>query len=215
MKRLVIFDLDGTLLDTVADLARATNHALERMGLPLHSQDAIRSFVGNGVGKLLERALPPAQRTEARLATIRELFLDHYDRHCTCLTRPYPGIPELLGELRRRGLLLAIASNKYQRATALLASHCLPGAHFACVLGQREGVPVKPHPAIVQDILASAGVPPQETLYVGDSAVDMLTAHQAGVEAVGVDWGFRPRAELEACHPLAVVSHPQDLLQWL
>lgn len=214
-KKLVIFDLDGTLLNTVADLAQAANYALAQMYLPSHTQEVIQTFVGNGVGKLLERALPLAERTEAQLARIRTHFLSYYDVHCADCTAPYPGIPDLLRELQVRGLQLAVASNKYQRATEHLVGHCFPGVAFVRVLGQRPEVPAKPHPAIVYEILSTAQATPAEALYVGDSAVDMNTAQSAGVDAVGVDWGLRPRAELEACRPLAVVQRPEEILQWV
>ncbi len=215
MKRLVIFDLDGTLLDTVADLAAAVNHALAGMGLPAHSVDTIRTFVGNGIGKLLERALPEGERTEENLARMRAAFLPYYDAHNADLSRPYPGVAAVLEELQRRGLMLAVASNKYQTATERLVAHFFPTIRFVRVLGQREHVPVKPDPAIVRDILASAGVEAEEVLYVGDSGVDMQTARNAAVDAVGVAWGFRSREELEAFSPLAVIDGAEELLAFL
>lgn len=215
MKRLVIFDLDGTLLDTVADLAAAVNHALAGMDLPAHSVDTIRTFVGNGIGKLLERALPEGERTEKNLARMRAAFLPYYDVHNADLSRPYPGVAAVLEELQRRGLMLAVASNKYQAATERLVAHFFPTIRFVRVLGQREHVPVKPDPAIVRDILASAGVEAEEVLYVGDSGVDMQTARNAAVDAVGVAWGFRSREELEAFSPLAVLDGAEELLTFL
>lgn len=215
MKRLVIFDLDGTLLDTVADLAAAVNHALAGMGLPAHSVETIRTFVGNGIGKLLERALPEGERTEENLARMRAAFLPYYDAHNADLSRPYPGVAAVLEELQRRGLMLAVASNKYQAATESLVARFFPTIRFVRVLGQREHVPVKPDPAIVRDILASAGVEAEEVLYVGDSGVDMQTARNAAVDAVGVAWGFRSREELEAFSPLAVIDKAKELLAFL
>ncbi len=215
MKRLVIFDLDGTLLDTVADLAAAVNHALEGMGLPAHSVETIRTFVGNGIGKLLERALPERERTEENLARMRAAFLPYYDAHNADLSRPYPGVVAVLEELQRRGLMLAVASNKYQAATERLVAHFFPTIRFVCVLGQREHVPVKPDPTIVRDIMETAGVEAAEVLYVGDSGVDMQTARNAAVDAVGVAWGFRSREELEAFSPLAVLDGAEELLTFL
>ncbi len=212
MKKLVLFDLDGTLLNTIADLAAATNQALARCGYPTHAEDAYRFFVGNGIRKLFERALPENHRTEADIRQIHALFLPYYDAHNADRSDPYPGIPELLAELQRRGIRMAVASNKYQAATSKLIARYFPEIRFVEVLGQREGVPTKPDPSIVNDILAAAGVERNEVLYVGDSNVDMQTAHNAGVTAVGVTWGFRPRSELEACRPAHLIEKAEELL---
>ena len=212
MKKLVIFDLDGTLLNTIADLAAATNQALQQEGFPTHETDAYRFFVGNGINKLFERALPEQERTEENIVKIRSLFIPYYDVHNADLSRPYPGIPELLAALQQKGIMLAVASNKYQAATRKLIAHYFPQISFVEVLGQREGIPAKPDPSIVNDILAKAGVKREEVLYVGDSNVDMQTAHNAGVTAVGVAWGFRPRTELEALHPAHIIEKAEELL---
>lgn len=215
MKKLVIFDLDGTLLNTIADLAAATNQALQQEGFPTHETDAYRFFVGNGINKLFERALPEQERTEKNILKIRSLFIPYYDVHNADLSRPYPGIPELLAALQQKGIMLGVASNKYQAATQKLIAHYFPNISFVEVLGQREGIPAKPDPSIVNDILAKAGVEREEVLYVGDSNVDMQTAHNAGVTAVGVAWGFRPRTELEALHPAHILEKAEDLLPLL
>lgn len=215
MKKLVIFDLDGTLLNTIADLAAATNQALQQEGFPTHETDAYRFFVGNGINKLFERALPEQERTEKNILKIRSLFIPYYDVHNADLSRPYPGIPELLAALQQKGIMLGVASNKYQAATQKLIAHYFPNISFVEVLGQREGIPAKPDPSIVNDILAKAGVEHEEVLYVGDSNVDMQTAHNAGVTAVGVAWGFRPRTELEALHPAHILEKAEDLLPLL
>ena len=215
MKKLVIFDLDGTLLDTIADLAAATNHALQKNGFPMHDVETLRTFVGNGIGKLLERALPEEGRSADNVERLRSDFVPYYDGHNADLSQPYPGVAELLSNLQQKGTMLAVASNKYQAATVKLVAHYFPNIHFVSVLGQREGVPVKPHPGIVHDIMVSAGVTADEVLYVGDSGVDMQTACNAGVEAVAVSWGFRPRQELEAASPLAVIDRAEDLLDYV
>ena len=211
MKKLVIFDLDGTLLDTIADLAMATNHALNQLGYPTHAEETIRTFVGNGVNKLLERALPEEERTEENVVRMRTHFVPYYDAHNADLSRPYPGIVALLEELQARGLMIAVASNKYQEATLKLVKHYFPTIGFVEILGQREGIAVKPDPTIVSDILKKADVSKEETLYVGDSGVDMQTALNAGVDAVGVTWGFRPRTELEGFHPMAIIDKAEEL----
>lgn len=212
MKQLVIFDLDGTLLNTIADLAQSTNHALSRLGYPVHDTDAYRMMVGNGIDKLFERALPEGEKTEANVWRMRQEFVPYYDLHNADRSRPYPGIPELLADLQKRGVLLAVASNKYQSAAEKLVAHYFPDIHFAVVFGQREGVPSKPDPAVVFDILRLTGVAPADVLYVGDSGVDMQTARNAGVAVCGVTWGFRPRAELEAFHPDFLADTPDGII---
>lgn len=215
MIRLVIFDLDGTLLDTIGDLAASTNYALKRYGFPEHEAEAYRFFVGNGVSKLIERALPPEAREEAMVLKLREEFIRYYQTHKTDLTRPYPGIPQLLNHLQSRDIVLAVASNKYHQGTTELIRYYFGDHCFSAVLGQREQVPVKPDPAIVYDILRQTGIEKTETLYVGDSGVDMQTAHNSGIVSIGVTWGFRPRQELEengACH---LADHPTDIIGFL
>lgn len=215
MKKLVIFDLDGTLLNTIADLAAATNQALQHYGYPTHEVEAYRFFVGNGINKLFERALPETERTEENILKIRSQFVPYYDTHNADLSRPYPGIPELLRTLQQKGIKIAVASNKYQAATRKLIAHYFPEINFVEILGQREGIPAKPDPSIVNEIKTKAGVDEKEILYAGDSNVDMQTAHNAGVTAVGVAWGFRPRTELEALHPAYIIEKAEELLSLL
>jgi phosphoglycolate phosphatase len=212
MKKLVIFDLDGTLLDTIADLAESANHALKQLGYPTRDVETIRTFVGNGVNKLLFRALPDEEKTEENMMRMRTHFVPYYDAHNADLSAPYPGIVALLEELQAKGLRMAVASNKYQEATVKLVKHYFPMIDFVEVLGQREGINVKPDPTIVFDILQKAGVSKEETLYVGDSGVDMQTAINAGVDAIGVTWGFRPRTELEDFHPMGLIDQAEELL---
>lgn len=211
MKKLVIFDLDGTLLNTIADLAQSTNHALASLGFPTHEESEYHFMVGNGINKLFERALPEGDKTEENVLRIREAFVPYYDRHNADKSSPYPGITALLTQLQEKGLQLAVASNKYQAATAKLIAHYFPQIHFIAVFGQREGVTVKPDPTIVNDILKIAQVSKEDVLYVGDSGVDMQTAANAGVTACGVTWGFRPRTELEAFGPAYVVDRAEDI----
>ena len=212
MKSLLIFDLDGTLLDTVADLAASTNYALQLCGFPTHESDAYRFFVGNGINKLFERALPTEEKTQENILRIRKHFLEYYWIHNTDLTTPYPGITSLLVSLQKAGIKLAVASNKYQKGTEKLIQHFFPEINFVAVYGQRDGIPAKPDPTIVYDILAIAKVDKQEALYIGDSGVDMQTAQNSGLEAAGVTWGFRPRAEMEQFSPLYMVDDPSEIL---
>lgn len=201
MKKLVIFDLDGTLLNTIADLAHSTNYALNKLGYPTHEIEKYKFMVGNGIDKLFERALPEEEKSKENVLRVRKEFVPYYDIHNADDSRPYPGIPELLSYLQDAGVQIAVASNKYQAATQKLVDHYFPEIHFTAVLGQREGVKVKPDPIIVSDILEIAKVAKEEALYVGDSGVDMQTAANAGVTACGVTWGFRPRTELEEFNP--------------
>lgn len=206
MKKLVIFDLDGTLLNTIADLAQSTNHALQMLGYPTHEESAYNMMVGNGINKLFERALPEGEKTEENVLRVRREFIPFYDLHNADKSRPYPGISQLLEQLQEQGVLLAVASNKYRAATAKLIAHYFPNIRFTAVFGQRDGIQVKPDPTIVHDILDIAKVSKEDVLYVGDSGVDMQTAVNAGITACGVTWGFRPRTELEGFNPEHIVD---------
>ena len=211
-KQLVIFDLDGTLLDTVADLANATNQALERCGYPTHPVDAYYQFVGNGINKLFARALPAEESTEENVQRIRELFISYYNQHSVDCSRPYPGVVRLLHELQEREVKLAVASNKYHEATLQLVHHFFPDVCFASIYGQREGVSIKPAPDVVYDILCDTGVAKEDALFVGDSGVDMRTAYNAGVESVGVAWGFRSEEELQESGATHIVHRAEEIL---
>ena len=208
---LVIFDLDGTLLDTIGDLAVACNVALALRGLPQHSYEEYCGFVGNGIMRLVERALPEPLRTPENVALARADFISYYTEHIDARTRPYEGIPQLLDELRRRGMKLAVASNKFQAGTEKLVRRFFPGIRFEAVLGQREGVPLKPDPAVVEEIIALTGVARERVLYVGDSGIDILTARAAGVRSAGVAWGCRSRAELEEAGADRIVDRAEEI----
>ena len=212
---LVIFDLDGTLLDTIGDLAVACNEMLARRGLPGHTYADYCHFVGNGILRLVERALPEALRTPEQVAAARADFIAYYTDHIDLHTHPYAGIPELLAELHRRGVRLAVASNKFQRGTEKLITRYFPEIPFEAVLGQRPDVPLKPDPAVVGEILAATGVARERVLYVGDSGIDMETASAAGVRSAGVTWGFRSREELQSAGAGALADRPDELLRLL
>ncbi len=211
MKKLVIFDLDGTLLNTIADLAQSTNYALKQLGYPTHPVEKYKFMVGNGINKLFERALPEGEKTEENILRVRKEFIPYYNLHNADDSQPYTGIPELLSELQILGIQLAVASNKYQAATQRLIEHYFPSIRFVAVFGQREGINVKPDPTIVFDILKLSNTPKEAVLYVGDSGVDMQTAANAEVEACGVTWGFRPRTELEQFNPTYLVNTAQEI----
>lgn len=212
---LVIFDLDGTLLNTIGDLAVACNAVLAMRGLPQHTYDEYCHFVGNGIMRLVERALPEELRTPYTVAAVRADFVKYYTEHIDVYTKPYEGIPELVAEIARRGVRIAVASNKFQTGTEKLIRLFFPGVEFAAVFGQREGVPLKPDPAVVEEILALTGVAKERVLYVGDLGVDMQTAAAAGVRSVGVTWGFRERAELEEAGARHIVDSPAGILELL
>lgn len=211
-KKLVIFDLDGTLINSVADLGQATNHALQLHGFPMHDLSKYNYFVGNGVTKLIERALPEQFRDEATIEKVKSDFLDYYMRHKTDLTRPYDGIPELLHVLQEKSVKIAVASNKFIAGTQALVKGFFPDIDFCAVLGQREGVPIKPDPYIANEALQLAGVDRGDCLYVGDTATDMQTASNAGLESVGVSWGFRPVSELKDAGAAHIIDKPAELL---
>jgi phosphoglycolate phosphatase len=212
MKKLVIFDLDGTLLNTIEDLGQAANYALERNGYATHSMASYPYFVGNGVRRLMTRVLPEDARDDEIVDHVLGDFMDYYNQHCTDYTRPYSGMPELLHDLRDMGVQMAVASNKYQLAVDKIIPHYFPDIDFIAVEGHREGVNVKPDPSVVFAILTKAGLAKADTLYVGDSGVDMETARRACIDSVGVTWGFRSKKELVEYHADVIVGSPVDIL---
>ncbi len=211
---LIIFDLDGTLINTIDDLGQACNHALSACGFPTHTIEDYPRLVGNGINKLIERALPEQHRDETTVLRMREYFVPFYDKHNCDLTRPYNGIPELLKALKAAGHTLAVASNKYQAATKKIVAHFFPNT-FDVVLGERVDVPRKPDPQIVWDILASLPSTinhKPSTLYVGDSLVDAATAKAANLPFVACTWGFCTKEQLLTAQPDYMITHPLELL---
>lgn len=191
---LVIFDLDGTLLNTLEDLTAAANHTLEQGGYPIRTREEIRRFIGNGVVHMLRRALP-ADATEAELQRAVADFRDYYARNVDVHTRPYPGIPELLTALRRAGGATACNSNKPDAAVQALCRRHFDGL-LDLAVGEREEVPKKPAPDGARHIMKVLGVPGERTLYVGDGEADLLTARNAGIDCAWVSWGYRKAEEL-------------------
>lgn len=211
---LIIFDLDGTLINTIGDLGAACNYALSATGYPTHAPEEYPALVGNGINKLIERALPltakdTPEHTEEAIQRVRAAFVPYYNKHNCDHTRPYEGIADLLHTLKLRGCRLAVASNKYQEATAFIINHFFPDT-FDVVFGERTGVPRKPNPQVVYDILAE--IADTEVLYVGDSLVDIETARNAGVPIAACSWGFVTREKLEAAHPDYLIDTPTELL---
>lgn len=211
--KLIIFDLDGTLLNTFEDLGNSVNYVLKKYGYPLHSMDNYKTFIGNGIDNLLTRSLPEDFADGEKFQCIRKDFVEHYEAHKYDLTRPYEGILNLLRELSEKEIQLAVASNKYDAATKELVARYFGEFEFQAVLGHREDKPKKPNPTIVYDILESTGISNEETLYVGDSAVDMKTAYNSDVRSVGVTWGFRSEEELRENYADFIVHHPREILQ--
>ena len=195
--QLIIFDLDGTLLNTIGDLAVGCDHMLTLRGLPTHSYEEYCTFVGNGIMRLVERALPEQLRTEEYVKAARrdfvEFYIDNIDNH----TVPYEGMVELVEQLQTKGAKLAVASNKFQAGTEKLIRKFFPTIEWVEICGNREGVPLKPDTALVDMIIEKAGVERKNCTMVGDSAVDIQTARNAAIRSVGVSWGFRSREELE------------------
>ena len=209
---IIIFDLDGTLINTISDLGQACNHALAACGFPTHKIEDYPRLVGNGVNKLIERALPQEHRNEETVLRLREYFVPYYDKHNCDFTRPYDGIEQLLKTLKEQGHSLAVASNKYQAATEKIVAQLFPGV-FDIVLGERVGVERKPNPQIVYDILHHLA--PQAStpvLYIGDSLVDAETARAAGATLVLCTWGFGTREQMEGAKPDYLVDHPLEVL---
>ena len=212
--KLVIFDLDGTLINSIGGLSAACNAALESNGFPLHSDAEYCLMVGNGIAKLVERAMPEALRTESSINALKMEFLRIYTNNIALNTVPYDGVVELLFELESMGVMLAVASNKFHSGTVELVDTFFSEREFIAVCGNREGVPLKPDPQIVDDIISKAGVLKSEVLYVGDSEVDIQTARNAGVTSVGVSWGLRGEQELIAAKADVIIDKALQLLDY-
>jgi len=207
-----LFDLDGTLLNTLEDLAAATNYALTQMGWPARTVEEVRQFVGNGVKLLIDRAAPADSTPEEREACLA-FFKARYAAHMDDATAPYPGIPEALASLRERGCKLAVCSNKFDAAVKGLARRYFPGLLDGAV-GELEsaGIPKKPHPAMVDKLMEELGVKREDCVYVGDSDVDIETAKNAGLPCLSVTWGFRDRAFLLSHGATTLVDKPEELV---
>ncbi|NVL89691.1 MAG: HAD family hydrolase [Desulfobacterales bacterium] len=208
----VIFDLDGTLLDTLEDIADSANSALMKYGFPVHEVDAYRYFVGEGMTTLISLALPAEKRNNDIIADCVKAFRENYSRNWNVNTRPYDGVPELLDALAARHVKMAILSNKPDDFTKHCTREFLPNRNFEMILGRRDGIPRKPDPVGALEIAESLNITPSRFLYLGDSAVDMKTAVRAGMFPVGALWGFRPLDELREHGARAVIERPMELL---
>lgn len=207
-----VFDLDGTLLSTLEDLTTSTNHALQTHGLPTHSIDDVRRFVGNGVKKLIERAVPGGLENP-KFEDVYATFRSHYMEHSLDTTRPYPGISETLGELKRRGKRIAVVSNKFYTATQELCRHFFRDS-VEVAIGEREGIRKKPAPDTVEEALRQLGVDKADAVYIGDSDVDVATARNSGLPCISVLWGFRDKDFLIQNGAETFITEPSQLLDW-
>ena len=221
MKKMILWDLDGTLIDTLDDLGEAVSHTLRLRGLPTHGREDYRRMVGHGVRNLVKRALE-ASGVQIEDTPDGDAFLDealadfkaYYSAHIDVYSKPYPGIPELLAELDAAGVKLAVVSNKFQEGTDHLIREFFPKIRFVAILGNRPGFPLKPDPAIVEEAISLAGISRPEALLIGDSPTDMHTAENGGIDSLAVSWGYRTREDL-AAYPIvnSVVDLRKTILE--
>lgn len=205
-----IFDLDGTLLDSITDLWKSCNYALRQAGLPEHTKEDVTQFVGNGVRKLIERAVPNGDKHE-KFEEVLNTFKAHYVHHNLDTTCPYEGVMELLKELKRRKKNIAIVSNKFNKATKELSNHFF-GDLIDVAIGESEGVRKKPAPDTIYEVLDFMRTTKDEAVYIGDSDVDIMTAQNSGLECISVSWGFRSEAFLKEHGATHIVHSPQEIL---
>lgn len=211
----VIFDLDGTLLDTLEDLADSLNSVLHDRELPTHPIEAFRYFIGSGAAMLVSRALPPEKRTDELAADCLDAFRREYNSNWNKKTTPYKGVSELLDDLTSKHIKMAVLTNKPQNFAELCIQEFFSAWEFEVIYGQREGIPMKPDPAGPREISRSFNIPPHEFLFLGDSDIDMITAVNAGMMPVGALWGFRSEKELRESGAVEVINRPEDLLELL
>ena len=206
--KLVIFDLDGTLLDTLDDLKEAVNHAMGLRGFPTFTRDEVMAMIGHGAHNLMRQALPAEHKDNDMVDAAYNDFKAYYSAHIDVHTKPYPGMKSLLARLHQEGLMLAVASNKFQEGTEHLIKEFFPEIPFVAVLGNRPGFPLKPDPEIVNEVLRNAGVEKEEAVMVGDSPTDMETAANGGITGIAVNWGYRNMRET-ALRPFEGPQGPQ------
>lgn len=211
MYRLIIFDLDGTILNTLEDLADSTSYALEKNDFPVRTMEEVRCFVGNGIRKLIERAVPEGT-AQKDIDRVFSDFTRHYGEHCADKTRPYEGITALITRLREHGCLTAVVSNKADFAVQELCEQYFPNL-FDFAVGEREGIRIKPAPDSVYEVLDKLKVDKWDALYVGDSEVDVKTADNAGIDQISVEWGFRKREFLQEHGAKRFVKTPEEIFE--
>ena len=213
--RAVLFDLDGTLLNTLQDVAAAVNRGLAILGLPQHAIENYKTLIGEGRDILVRRALPLAHRDDATALQLLNMVNKEYAAHWEDNTRPYPGIPELLDNLTKKGIKIAVLSNKADDLTNLCVTKLLSQWRFTLVAGAKSSVPNKPDPTSALQITKQMGISPAQFIYLGDSDIDMNTANNAGMFAIGAGWGFRSEQELLGAGAKAVIQKPDELLKYL
>ena len=212
MIKLAIFDLDGTLIDTMEDIVSACNHALTDCGCPQRQLEEYNMLIGRGIFNLFRGALPEDRRSDEMVERMHGSFVPYYNEHICDHTVPYPGIYGMLDRLTEAGISLAVASNKYQEGTEILLDKLFSKYDFVKILGQRDGKPIKPDPEIVREAMSAVeGIGPENVIYIGDSNVDMQTGINAGVKTIGATWGFRTREELAAYSPWLLAEKPADI----
>ena len=211
--KLVIFDLDGTLLDTLDDLSVAVNYAMLQRGFPLHTREEYRMMVGHGARNLMMKAVPAEHRKdEAMIDAVLADFRNYYNTHIDVYTKPFPGIPQLLESLHQNGIKLAVASNKFQEGTEHLIKEFFPDIPFVAILGNRPNQPLKPDPEVVGEVLRKTGISKEKTVMVGDSDTDMETAANGGIRGIAVDWGYRNMKNIPSLTVVESAAALQKLL---
>lgn len=216
MIKLIIFDLDGTLIDTREDIANACNFALVQCGCKSRTLEEYNMLVGRGIDNLFREALPTDLKSEEMVAKMRAIFVPYYNEHKCDFTKPYPGIMQTLEAISQKGINLAVASNKYQEGTEQLVEQFFGEYNFVKILGQRDGKPIKPDPEIVREAMEGVeGISKEEVIYCGDSDVDMQTGIGAGVKTIGATWGFRSREELLSYSPWKLIDRPEEIIELL
>lgn len=210
---LIVFDMDGTILDTLVDLKNCMNYVLEQYHMPTRTLEEIRSFVGNGIRTLIERATPSGTSSET-LNAIHKDYLAYYEMHCADNTKAYDGIPELLSALKKQGYKTAVVSNKANAAVQDLCVEFFNGL-FDLAIGERPELAKKPAPDMVELALTQMNIPKEKAVYIGDSDVDVATAKNSGLDMIAVDWGFRDRDVLKAQGAEIIVSAPQEILDYI
>lgn len=211
--RLFVFDLDGTLLNTLEDLCKSCNYALEACGLPVHELSEYRYFVGSGVRNMILRALPEDRRNDEVADQVEKFFMPYYNEHKCDKTAPYEGMVELLHALKEAGVKIAVATNKFQAGAEGVMEQYFSEVGFDLVLGQIPTRAIKPCPDIVFDAVKFFGADIGDVVYIGDSDVDMKTGINAGVKTIGVTWGFRTEEELRQYNPWMIAHSPEDILR--
>lgn len=215
MYKAIIFDLDGTLIDSLEDIADAMNNGLVKMGYAPHSVEAYKKMVGNGAMKLCERALENYTDYNEKTETLCSLFSEYYSEHCTDKSLPYEGIPYLISELKNNHIKLAVASNKPDGFTKSIINQMFPEDSFSIVLGKRQNREAKPAPDIILDILNELELSKEDVILAGDSDVDIMTAANAGIKSIGCTWGFRTEEELTAAGADFIVNSPEEILEFI